>query len=705
MTPAESDNENEAPFSATRRRELFLQLAATPGGVTTAEVHARSRELGDTATEEAYHNIARRLVHRSLLIADVSGKSARYEVGAQGDARWLEEDELARLVDPDYPIPAFTVWRESVQQVNDVPESVWEELRQRLTMTPARELFVDAIVSYCEEEFAPQIRELAALLTDEDSKELGRLRKHAEDTRRLLVRLTKYGLGLSNEAVQLPMAIDIAINAVRRGDPPVRVNRAVLDEEIRRRVEDTAFVVNCDVEPADRLMVGAVDGSTRGGLLSIAGEDGDFNVLHAPMISMNTAVGQLSHNVQVRGRQQNVFVRLPERPEDMQRLDNRHTVMAKLLYSDLTDSQYMHAVWNAMDLVEVRATLRLMKRWFATEVRVEVPPADVVLRDGTVTPQDRDFTHYKSQDSYGQIVRDLIEGEWDTALLSREDERVVCGVVKQSELGFYGPVLNWFASKVATEKRSQLVAWPMQSMNILPDQLLITRLLTAGRGKNASWQRTCIVARPFHAITNFAATYSRQGPPAERILEQHRERSMRLDELDQDEALFWSHFQGGNDRFVRMLRFVQYGSTFVATVPRLDKPNMLPRLELLLPTSTTEEAEEPWPIASRFLQRVLTALSQTGFDVAAEHQMFSSEPKLDVLPRLLIKAHDTVKIWAAELLGRVQEYVAFHLAQYTKSKRLRGVQVRPFSRQELEALYQQLKEERERAAGSRRISA
>jgi len=77
--------------------------------------------------------------------------------------------------------------------------------------------------------------------------------------------------------------------------------------------------------------------------------------------------------------------------------------------------------------------------------------------------------------------------------------------------------------------------------------------------------------------------------------------------------------------------------------------------------------------------------------------------KLDVLPRLLLKAHDTVKIWAAELLGRVQEYVGYHLAHYTKKKRMRGIQVRPFTRTELEAFYAELRKERERQAGARRL--
>jgi hypothetical protein len=80
--------------------------------------------------------------------------------------------------------------------------------------------------------------------------------------------------------------------------------------------------------------------------------------------------------------------------------------------------------------------------------------------------------------------------------------------------------------------------------------------------------------------------------------------------------------------------------------------------------------------------------------------MFGNKSKLDVLPALLIRVHDTVKHWAAELLSRVQEYVGFHLSRYVKGKRIRGVQVRPFTREELQMLHAQLRQERHVQAGA-----
>jgi hypothetical protein len=690
-------------FSSRQRRALFLQLAVAPDGVTVGEVFAKARQLGDRATEEAYHNIARRLVHRAVLVSRTKrGEPTRYVLGRESAEQWLQEDELADIIDPDYPLLAIAVWREAVQQINDIPEAIWTELRERLRTEDAPNLFVRALISYTQD-FAAQVSDLA-MHVERGGSEYLRMRKETDSTRQLLVRMAKRGLGLSDEAIHVPGSVDTAISEYEGGRREY-VNEPLLRSEVARRVEPVMFVTDATPPAGTKeLLVGAVDGSTRGGLLSLAGQDGDFSVAHAPLVNINTAVGQINRALQARGRLLNLFVRLPERPEDMQRQENRHTVMAKLMHQDLTDAEYMHAVWNAMDLVEIRATLRLLKRWYPPEPTTEIPPADIVLRDGAATPQERDFSHYKQQDSYGQIVRDIMETSWEVALRCREDERSVAGTVKATQLWFYGPVLNWFACQLAAQGNSQIKDWPIETMNFADDQLLITRLLTAKRAKGDPWLRTCIVLRPFHAVTRFAEEYQRAMPPAQAILDRYQQALTTLSTRDED-RLFWSGFQGTADPFVKMLREVQYGSFFVAAVPRLDRGNMLPRFELLIPVPTGENDAAPWVVVDRHTQRLLIAIEQVGWDVAAEHTMFQPEMKLDVLPRLLLKAHDTVKIWAAELLGRVQEYVGYHLAHYTKKKRMRGIQVRPFTRTELEAFYAELRKEREEQAGARRLVA
>lgn len=698
----QSDGGHAGLFTTRQREAIFLDMASAPDGVSVTEVYKRAKELGDGATEEAYYNLARRLAHRGLLVQGDSARPSRYKRGASVDEQWLDEEHLAAIVDPDYPLIALTIWKESRRHLFEIPDPVWIELRERLKAESARELFFEAIVSYCDA-FFHQLRWLDELeRLDPHSPDLARERRDTEDKLRQLRMLTKFGLGLSQEAVQLFSSVRQGVQFAQASPSASLCNPIILREELASRIADEPFIVD-DVEVGRRreLLTAAVDGSSRGGILSFIGEGGDFYVGGTPTVSINTAVGEVNRLIRVGQRHFPAFLRLPEKPEDMQQRDNRYTVMAKLFYPDMSEAEYMHSVWNAMDLIEARTTLRIMGRWYTSRTAVEVPPADVVLRDGTVTPQDRDFAHYRAQTSYGRIVRDMIEVNWEIAKKCRDDGHTVAGVVKAAELSVFAPVLNWYASRLAARgSNSQIKAWPLLALNNIPDQALLTRLLTAGRKKGQMWTRTCLVLRPFHATTNFWDQYGRTSLPWDRILEEYHDDQKAKRSVDPARMAFWEGFRGENDPFVQMLRNVWYGSFFLASVPRLDFEKYLPRIEFLTPHPLEDPGAALWDTVSAHCGRLLASLKLMGFEVSAEHTMFEHESKLDVLPALIIKVHDTVKIWATELLSRVQEYIGYHLSRYIRQKSFQGIRVRPFTKAELELLYQQLRRERELRAGA-----
>ena len=482
----------------------------------------------------------------------------------------------------------------------------------------------------------------------------------------------------------------------------VKVNSDLLKDEISRRVLDESFICSVASEADKPYLTAAVDGSTQGGLLFSGGPDSDFFVGHSPMVTVTTCVGQINRSVKIDGRAFPAFYRLPEKPEDMQRRENRYTFMAKIFYPDLSDAEYMHSVWNAMDALEARVTLRVLGRWTTSNGNVEVPPADVVLRDGTVSPQDRDFTHYRQLSTYGRIVRDCIETNWDITRKCRDDNQTVAGVVKAAQLRVFGPVLSWYASQLAArEKHSQLAAWPMRTLNLVPDQVLMTRLLTAGKRRGDPSSRTAVVLRPFHAVTDRGLTYSRDRTPSDIILEMGRAARESVPGVDPDEStLFWrDNFRGSADSYVQMLDNVWYGSFFLGAVPRLDAERYLPRMELLVPASTAENGSASIDATRHHLKRLLGALEQQGFEVSLEHSMFRARSFVEILPRMIVKVHETVKIWAQELMSRLQEYVGTVLSRYVRDKQMRNLRVRPFTRNELQVLLEELKENRRRMSG------
>ncbi len=172
-------------------------------------------------------------------------------------------------------------------------------------------------------------------------------------------------------------------------------------------------------------------------------------------------------------------------------------------------------------------------------------------------------------------------------------------------------------------------------------------------------------------------------------------------DLNPEQLHFWKElFRGENDPYVKMLDHVAYASFYLGAVPRLDIEKRLPRMEFLVVGTNGELAERNWDDVRVHQTRLISAIAQNGFDVSAEHNMFEDRAKLDVLPELLVRAHDTVKHWAADLLSRVQEYIGYYLSRYVKTKGLRGIKVRPFTAAELKVLYSTLKQERDAQAGS-----
>lgn len=697
-------------FSTREREDLFLKLAARSEGVTAPDVHQTAVAAGDKVTAEAYQNLGRRLTHRGVLVADTTGKVIVYRVGQPVDGYWLDEEELAGMISDEYPILTLPIWRESQRQIRDIPEEWWALLRSKLKQLPARELFENAIISYSQD-----LKDALELLAhDEQSgatpRDLARAREDARNGLLLLQGLVRFGLGLSLEAVRLPNSVEDAVAllitkaAGIQADPskhPVGWDQLIIRDELSFRVSDEAFVVE-DTSQPEPFLIAAVDGSTRSGVMTFVGEETDFYVGHAPMISINTAIGQMNRRLRTDNGEVPVFLRLPEKPEDVQQRDNKYTVMAKLYYPDLSDAEYMHSLWNAMDVLEAKATLRVLSRWYTSPLNAEVPPADVVLRDGTVVPQDRDFTHYRQSDRYGEIVRDMISTNWEIVTKCKLNAQTVGGVVKSAQLRVIGPVLNWFMKDLAARREGgPLESWPLNAMNLLPDQILVSRLLSAYRSPDDPWTRTCFVLRPFHATTNFAKRYSSRHNPIQ-LIEDIRKKDLAADKSGEyvENLSFWtSQYRGLADAYVQMVANVWYGSCFIATVPRLDAERYLPRIEFIVPCETFKNLD---PIAEAKIQlrRLTAAVRDNGFEVSSEHSMFRDRSTLEVLPELVARAHDTVKTWARELLARVDEYLTALISQYIGGKRARGVRVRPFTKQELKMLHDTLVAERKRTGGA-----
>lgn len=693
-------------FSSKDRQRLFLELASSAKGVTVQDIYEEGRKLGDDVSIEAYHNIGRRLSHNALVKVDkLPGERRLYfALDLDKDATWVDEDDLRSIVDPDYPLEAVAVWRESLRQINHVSDGMWEEARARLMQADARQLFFETIVAEITnlkdeiESFAEEkkIAPNAPGLADQ--------RKAIDDSIRLLTRWCKHGLGLSRQAVSIPLSADFAIEMLQKNsqdDGYCKCDIKVLADEIGRRIEPGTFIQQAIMPAMDlEMVVAGVDGATKGGLFSF---DDANAVYRQPQISVNTAVGFLNRNMKIGKKETPIFHRLPEKPEDMQRDSNRYSIMAKMFYPDLTESEYMHSNWNALNLLQFRAMLNVMRRW-TLDGKYEQAPADVVLRDGPIVPQDRDHYHYGQQDSYGRIVRDLIGVSRDIVTCCEKQGQTVLGVVQDSQMQVLAPVINHFLCQLRVkEPQTRFKAWHKHEMNHLYDQALVSRLLSAGRKPSDPPLRTTLVLRPFHAVSKILAeTYSSvEGErPTDKLLKLKKDAQDTFDRGDaalltpQDD--WWRKLRDPGDPYLEMLRNVWYAGFYLGSFPQGDHSLSLPRFEFIVPYPTGEQGEYPNDICTKHLERGLKALETVGFELTASSSLFAASDKIDVLPYTLVRAREAVQIVATHLKNQIGDYLNDLLRARMTGKAF----MKPWPRKELKEWAKILQKDRNKKAGS-----
>ncbi|HEV2416300.1 MAG TPA: hypothetical protein VGX94_00700 [Terriglobia bacterium] len=248
---------SERVFTTREREDLFVSLASRPEGVTSPEVYQQALTQGDKVTREAYQNLARRLVHRGILVIEDGSHPARYRPGQSVDGQWLEEEELANLISDEYPILALPIWKESLRQIRQVPEDWWRLLREKLKGEGARTLFERAIVSYCGNLAALIAMQAEAITNGATSREIAQKREEGRNEILLLQGLVRFGLGISAEAVQIPDSFDHAVRTFQDGTQPepIKCDLDFLSAEFKMRVESGPLIKIAEDSREESLLV------------------------------------------------------------------------------------------------------------------------------------------------------------------------------------------------------------------------------------------------------------------------------------------------------------------------------------------------------------------------------------------------------------------------------------------------------------------
>jgi len=114
-------------------------------------------------------------------------------------------------------------------------------------------------------------------------------------------------------------------------------------------------------------------------------------------------------------------------------------VLAPFMYPDLAESEYEHMTRCATDVVQFRVDEEVFtgKAYDICPPRAQILKPQVHIRDGTITPQEREFGHYKRPDAYGEMVREGIRRErtiLERIMAARTKPPIFAGAVKSTQM-------------------------------------------------------------------------------------------------------------------------------------------------------------------------------------------------------------------------------------------------------------------------------
>src|SRR5207247_2385917 len=146
----------------------------------------------------------------------------------------------------------------------------------------------------------------------------------------------------------------------------------------------------------------------------------------------------------------NLYYSVPVSRAAIDDRSNRGMVLAPFMFRYLSESEYEHMAKCATDVVQWRADEAV---FFGTARSLRdgvlLPRPTVQFRDGTITPQEREYGHYKRPNEYGDMVREgiALSRKILEKIIAADKPPVFAGAVKATQSRFFSMVLNWYIAK------------------------------------------------------------------------------------------------------------------------------------------------------------------------------------------------------------------------------------------------------------------
>lgn len=660
------------PNVADRERAIVKHLN-DKGSASAREIfESVSAKLEDTVTREAYYKVINRM--------EVAGK---IEVQIE-DSKRGRIYALTPTLNPDNPITLDDVYEylpylpttQAIASAVDARD-YYEENRHTILHRTAQALLDENPIDLFHRMLIHMIqlveKDLAILRYQEIADAYSRHRFDADY--KDLEQVAYRGLSLPHSAIHLP-----GLHKLFQSDyEQVTWNSDRLRKALQERIFGDKFIYLVDIaserqtQARQQIVVSGSDGSIHAGTLALQSAKGYFEDI-SDIITFNNSTVYIRLSP-LQAKQTGKKGMLYGAPLTRQTLDDpsyKGMVLAPFMYPDLSESEYEHMAKCASDVVQFRVDEEVFtgKAYDITPPeRAQIPKPQVHIRDGTITPQEREFGHYKRPDAYGEMVREGIRRErtiLERIISAKTKPPIFAGAVKSTQMRVLSRLVNWYISKGSAAKFGRAIEpeWNVSRAAAISDNAAMTALLAELPNKlnEGKYYVTCALVRQFPSLTEYY-NYDLKESWLD-FFEKKRDQSLAEHDEHGGTLPYHATIDLADDDFIFMCENADFVYFYIGHTDG-DPPPMIPRYEFL--TSLREKSPEKASSAVLDLvQRLVDAIDAAGLAYDRDHNFMSSNTLVKILPYPIQQAHEYAKTLGKKLEAELRSIVISRLIELKK---------------------------------------
>jgi hypothetical protein len=694
------------PDSGDRERAIvrFLKDAGADGAGIKELYETVGEEIGDSVTRQAYYKVLDRLIAAGKVevLRDDTERGRMFGLTPTLHAA------NALTLDDVYEMLPYIKTTDALARVVDA-QDYYEEHRPDVIRRAAEALLqedaVDLFARFLLERVDLVRRDLEVVQHQNEAGEAELADRSAferlETDYADLDSMAYRALSLPRDAIGLPARLHLKDpKAVMKCK--VECDEKKLREALKRRVFGGAFLREIDIADLKpqrpELVVSGSDGSMHAGTLGLQTASGFVEDIASDVITFNNSIAyvKLAPKQAGRGRLGEAVYSAPFTRQTIDDPNYRGMVLAPFMYPDLSEAEYEHMAKSATDVVQFRVDAEVIGGT-AYDIRPpnsQIPRPSVHIRDGTITPQEREWNHYTRSDRYGEMVREGIRHErliLEKVIAAGDRAPLFAGAVKATQMRIFSRLLNWYIARGSAARFNGKAIepnWDVSRAAGIADNTAMTAVFASlpkpGAGKHYV---SCALLRQFPALTEF---YNVTRAPGDTWLDYFQKKK----ELDRGTA----EREGGtpryhlttdlsDDDFVFMCDRADFVSFYIGHTGA-EPPPTIPRYEFLASlraeTDGADNVDEARRRVDAGVKRMVNAVDAAGLSIDRDHNFLTGKMLVKLIPFPIWQAHEHAKTLGKKLEAELKSIVVLRLIELkrlradTKNLVLRPVAVRRY---------------------------